>query len=107
MEKRALERRLRKIGAIGDNDILADFDSAGRTSELPSGALLIQLSELPHTPFAMGIMCHEIFHAVTFLMRRVGITLCDESDEAYAYAISDLTEQMVTALAMGTKKKRR
>ncbi len=39
-----------------------------------------------------GHLAHEVYHAVDFLMRRIGIK--PDCDEAYAYAIANLTTRI-------------
>jgi hypothetical protein len=41
-----------------------------------------------------GIVAHEIFHAVDFVMNDIGMKLTEESDEAYAYFVQYLTDQI-------------
>lgn len=40
-----------------------------------------------------GIVAHEIFHAVNYVLTRVGITLSQDSDEAYAYLLHYVVSQ--------------
>lgn len=49
----------------------------------------------------MGFIAHEIFHAVTFIMQRVGMKLkLLSSDEAYSYLVGYLTEQIFRKLKL-------
>jgi hypothetical protein len=41
-----------------------------------------------------GVISHEVFHAVDFLMNKIGIRLSNKSDEAYAYLIQYLTNEI-------------
>lgn len=59
-----------------------------------SGVTIIRLMNRPKTPQQYGSLNHEIFHAVDFIFRRIGLSLTEESSEAYAYAIGHLTEQI-------------
>lgn len=58
------------------------------------GPSIIRMKNIPKTAEEFGFLQHEIFHAVYFLFTRIGITLGDQSDEAFAYAIQYLTEQV-------------
>lgn len=64
----------------------------------PSNLTVIRLfieNTIPHNYIA-----HEIFHVVTFIMDRVGIKLkLMVSDEAYAYLIGYLTEQIYKVIS--------
>ncbi len=41
-----------------------------------------------------GTIAHEVFHAVEFLMDRIGIKLDPNSDEAYAYLTGYITDEI-------------
>ena len=41
-----------------------------------------------------GVVAHEIFHAVHFILDRLGMKLTVESGEAYAYLIQYLTNEV-------------
>jgi hypothetical protein len=43
-------------------------------------------------------IAHEIFHAVCAIMRYVGMTLTEESEEAYAYANDYILEECIKKL---------
>jgi hypothetical protein len=64
----------------------------GRTVMLKGRQTVLWLAKKPKK--GCPILAHEIFHVVSFLMDRVGIPLTNESDEAYAYAISYLTQEI-------------
>lgn len=67
----------------------------GRTVMFSSNQTLIRLKEYPRTPTEYGNLQHEIFHAVTFIMDRIGMKLVvTESDEAYAYLVGYLTTEI-------------
>lgn len=69
--------------------------SNGRTVMFPGNQTLIRLRHAPKTPKQKGEFAHEVFHAVTFVMDRIGMKLivC-KSDEAYSYLTGYLTEQV-------------
>ena len=62
-----------------------------RTIMLSTGQTIIWFKALP----TFGLIAHEAFHAVSFLMKRVGIRFFLESEEAYAYPVQYLCEEMV------------
>lgn len=39
-----------------------------------------------------GIIAHEVFHVVYHIMKHLEVTLCRESEEAFAYLTQHLTE---------------
>lgn len=65
-----------------------------RTAVFKEGPSIIRMKNIPKTAEEFGFLQHEIFHAVYFLFTRIGIELCEKSDEAFAYAIQYLTEQV-------------
>jgi len=77
-------------------ELLLDFTGTGRTVILPSNQTVIRLriSKKLH-----GIISHEVFHAVSFIMERIGMKLEIElSDEAYAYLIGYVTDKIYEKL---------
>jgi hypothetical protein len=66
-----------------------DFKSRGYTFMFSSGQTIIRFGKDSN----MGTVAHEIFHAAEFLMRRLRMTLSDDSSEAYAYLIGYITNQ--------------
>jgi len=69
------------------------------------GATIIRLWNYPTYPEDFGSLAHEIFHAVSFVMYRIGQTLeIRVSDESYAYLIGYLTTQIYKKLNSWQKK---
>lgn len=78
------------------DDSISHMDEScnGRTwHHLIGGQTVIRLREAPKTAQQLGTLSHEIFHAVDYIFRRIGISLSEQSEEAYAYAIGYVTEQ--------------
>lgn len=67
-----------------------DRNSSGRTVMFSSGQTVIKLKNKP----THGVIAHEIFHAVEFLFNRLGSKLTLSSDEAYAYMIEYITNEI-------------
>lgn len=59
---------------------------------------VIRMANYPITVIDYGILQHEIFHAADLALRHMGITLSDDSDEAYAYLIEYLTTEIYKKL---------
>ncbi len=60
-----------------------------------NNASIIRLRHLPKTPEDYGTLAHEVFHAATFIMDRIGVELkVLVSDEAYAYLIGFITRSI-------------
>ncbi len=67
----------------------------GRTVMFSTNQTLIRIVEYPVSCLDYGNLQHEIFHAVTFIMDRIGMKLVvEESDEAYAYLVSYITTEI-------------
>ena len=54
----------------------------GRCIMFEDGQTILWIKDMPKK--GSSVLAHEIFHAVIFLMDRIGIKLLDGSDEAYA-----------------------
>ena len=65
------------------------MSGTGRTVMLEGGQTVMRIDKVDH-----AIIAHEVFHAVEFLMERIRIKLTYENDEAYAYAIQYLTNEI-------------
>jgi len=70
-----------------------------RTILFESGHALIALAEWDGSVLCHGDLAHEVFHAVAKVFRHsLGIHLTSESEEAWAYAIDDLTQSIMAKL---------
>jgi hypothetical protein len=97
LQDRALLKKLRRLGCDITDDEAAGFSMqesyAALTAQLSSGVVVIRLRDEPDTPFMVGKLAHEAFHAATFILRRAGVRFCSQSDEAFAYAIDCLVRR--------------
>lgn len=82
-DKRKLEKILGKHG-LGV--------SIARTCMLEGNQVVLYLKEIPKDIKGYSILAHEIFHCVDLILRKIGITLSDDSDEIYAYCIQYITK---------------
>ena len=93
-----LNKRLKRYDISLDQEESDHFDRTslqGRTILFPTGQTILRLKKVPETPFEYGVLAHEIFHAATFILHRVGIKLeLQTSDEAYSYLIGYLTAEI-------------
>ena len=80
--------------------------TAARCVMLPSNLTVIRFKigdEIRHDHIA-----HEIFHAVTFIMERVGMEfIVMKSDEAYAYLIGYITKKVYEILNKNNDRPRK
>jgi hypothetical protein len=66
----------------------------GQTLRLENRAFILWLKDFPQTPDHFGYLAHEIFHTGDLMLRRAGVMLSDDSDEAFAYQIDWLTRNI-------------
>lgn len=68
----------------------------GRTLHLENRAFILWTKDFPKTPEQFGYLAHEIFHVADLMLRSAGLSLSDDSDEAWAYQIDWLTKRIYT-----------
>jgi hypothetical protein len=71
---------------------MAKQTSIATTHKLRSGCILIRFKDNIDNS---GIVAHEAFHAIVFLFKKIGIEYCYKSEEAYAYTLEYLTNQIL------------
>ncbi|HQV54299.1 MAG TPA: hypothetical protein PLX17_02240 [Chitinophagaceae bacterium] len=93
-----IDKHFKKYNLSADDISMATITSKtvqGRTVMFSTNQTLIRLVKFTGTPKDYGNLQHEIFHAVTFVMDRIGMKLVvEESDEAYSYLIDYLTVEI-------------
>ena len=91
--------KLKRLGATSWSESDVTYGGAGNTTfSKEDHRTVVQLRRFDHSPYWHGVLAHEVAHAVCFLMERVGIKMTDESEEAYTYAIQDITSKILKAL---------
>lgn len=90
-----LKKRLIKCG-VNESEIDLDHSvtNRGRCVMFSGNQTLIRVYVRPETPAQYSHLQHEVFHAVQFIMDRIGMPLTYESGEAYAYLVGYLTEKI-------------
>lgn len=87
-----------KYGLVGRDIEISKYIGErvqGKACMFSNNASFIRLRKLPEYAEDFGYLAHEIFHVVTFVMEATGMELVImKSDEAYAYLIQYLTEQI-------------
>lgn len=88
-----LKSKLKPFGVSWSDDM--QCIGIGRFCMNEKNQSIIRLKHYPKTPQDFGCLQHEIFHCVTHLLNRMGMKLILlKSDEAYAYLVGYLTEQI-------------
>lgn len=72
----------------------------GRTVRLENNAFICWTKDFPRTSEQYSALAHEIFHTIDLMLRRAGLSLSDDSDEAWAYAIGWLTKEIYSAFKL-------
>jgi len=75
-----------------------ELNSSGKCIEMTENFVIIRTHLLPIDPASHGTLAHEIFHAIDFVLRDVGMVLSEQSYEAYAYLIGYLTKEIYKKL---------
>lgn len=72
----------------------------GRTINFSTGhQTVIRIKNYPRQPRDVGVLGHEIFHACSFVLWRMGIPLeIEKTDEVYAYLIGYVTSKIFNRL---------
>lgn len=70
----------------------ANQTSIATTFKLKTGCILIRFKDNIDNP---GIVAHEAFHAIVYLFEKIGIEYAYQSEEAYAYTLEYLTNQIL------------
>jgi hypothetical protein len=89
--------KLRKKGISEDElqEVVLKRTTLARYCLFDCGASLIRMRNIPKTNSEYGHLQHEIFHAVSSILWSIGMKLeIKTSDEAYAYLIGYLTQEI-------------
>lgn len=86
------------------NDI-SSYD--GLVFNLGTGNEVLWLQYPPKSETDISTLAHEAFHAAYDILKRVGIPLSSSSEEAYAYLIGYITEQVLKLTQPKETKKSR
>lgn len=101
--KTEFERALRKlVGNVDVKEIMGNIekDDVGRMIGVKeTGLTCVWVKDNPWMVSGIGILCHELLHAVIWIMNRKGLELADSSEEAYTYLYEYLIEEVLTKVA--------
>lgn len=89
-----LSLELLKYGIDDIRELLLSETVRGRTIMFEGNQTVIRLKV-----FDAAVLCHEVFHAVTFILSKVGIPLeVMKSDEAYAYLLEYIVGEVLKSV---------
>ncbi|MEE6129156.1 hypothetical protein V2E39_17285 [Chryseobacterium arthrosphaerae] len=98
-ERRKLMRSKNYTWMYVENLIERITDHDGTTVKHQSGNLTLFFNESPKKDnFWLSILTHETFHAACYILRKAGIPLSEESEEAYAYLQQMIFEEILDNL---------
>jgi cell division inhibitor SulA len=63
---------------------------------LSGGDVVLWMQKKPDTARWTALLAHELHHAVSYIMRIVGIPPTQDTEEAHAYLLQDLMQQVLT-----------
>jgi hypothetical protein len=94
-----LFKAVKKYGITDLEGISLQEGVQARFIQYPDGKCLIRTRSKVNNVVELARLQHEIFHAVTLILDRIGIKFCLlSSDEAYAYALQYLTQKIYEKL---------
>ena len=77
------EEELEKVRGIIEKD---SHDYGAVICPLDNGNIVIFIPEqVKESSYMVNIITHESFHATEMILDRIGLTLCEKTDEAYCY----------------------
>ena len=78
-----------------DKDALEmPLNTKGRTLRLKNNAYILWTKYFPVNVEHFETLNHEIFHTSDMMLRKAGLSLSDDSDEAWAYMIGWMTREI-------------
>lgn len=87
-----------------EKELLNIEGKKGKVLRLKNRAFILWLPTYPILSDDFGHLAHEIFHTGDLILRAAGITLSDDSDEAFAYQIGWLTEKIYNSFNLCSSK---
>ena len=76
-------------------DQIEEFD----TCMFDTGQLVLYMPNVPKRIDDFVTLNHEIFHCTILILKRIGVSLSDDSEEAYAYLYEYITKMIYSKTA--------
>ena len=81
-----------------------NFNGRGKTLQLKGGQNILWLRDYKYGDIdSLATLNHEIFHVVYQTLWKCGLTLSDESEEAYSYLVEYLTKKILEKIVGSNK----
>lgn len=105
-ERRKLMRAKGYTDLYTEQLLVRITDHDATAVERQSGDITLFFNESPKKDnFWLSILTHETLHAACFILRRVGVPLSEESEEAYAYLQQMIFEEILDNIDNYDKEK--
>lgn len=75
-------------------EALLEDEYVAKAYMVKNGRTFIRFNQYP----TAGILAHEAFHCLVFLFRRIGLELGPDSDEAWAYLLEYLVNEITSKI---------
>jgi hypothetical protein len=99
-DRTLLYKKLSKFTTKEQLDEIKGFGyKKGKAFMLPGGQTVLWMSCVPESCFDYGILAHEVFHCVVFIMEKVDIKFGHDGEEAFAYLIGYVTKEIMKGLS--------
>lgn len=88
-----LEKSLKKHGFKKIEELMKEIDSSNSYKGITchyQGDIIVRIREDKYVNYST--LCHEMFHATSYLHKRVGIDLDHNSEESFAYTIGYISK---------------
>lgn len=90
-------KQCKQFGLLIEDTMINEDDDGFCVSN--GGHICIKIEKWPTTPENMGVLAHEIFHAVELIMDHIGMKLTSDTSEAFAYLVGYITKKIYTKLS--------
>lgn len=90
-----LINKFKRVSGVPDCSLEDVPGRYGMVYTANSGPIFIWIHGYSGSPDDVDTLSHEAFHLTFSVMEQVGVTLSEESEEAFAYALGYYTNQMV------------
>ena len=80
---------------IFENMDISEYNMGKTYINFANNAFVFYMPHIPRDAFEYSFLTHEIFHVTVLLMKSIGASLTDESEEAYAYLNGFLSKRVM------------
>jgi len=101
--KSEIKKKIKNVDIV--DDLIKFIDTSaleGCTLSIPDPdiQLIIYLQDYTGSAKDIGVLTHEVLHAVFRITDGKGIILCDESEESFTYLTGYITEEIIKKIKL-------